>query len=73
MQYKWKALSVTSVGVLMAAVDSTIVMLALLPIAEDLHTDYVTMIWVILGYLLINTSLVLSLGRLADIYGQKDV
>lgn len=40
MNYKWKALSVTSVGMLMAAIDGTIVMLALLPIAEELHTDW---------------------------------
>jgi EmrB/QacA subfamily drug resistance transporter len=71
MEYKWKAFSVTSVGALMSAIDGTIVMLALLPIAEDLHTDYVTMVWVIVAYLLINTALVLSLGRLADIYGRK--
>jgi MFS family permease len=55
----------------MAAIDSTIVMLALLPIAQNLHTDYVTVVWVIVAYLLTNTSLVLSLGRLADIYGRK--
>lgn len=55
----------------MSAVDSTIVLLALLPIAEDLHTDYVTIVWVVVAYLLINTSLVLSLGRLADIQGRK--
>jgi EmrB/QacA subfamily drug resistance transporter len=71
MEYKWKAFSVTSVGALMSAIDGTIVMLALLPIAEDLHTDYVIMVWVIVAYLLINTALVLSLGRLADIYGRK--
>jgi EmrB/QacA subfamily drug resistance transporter len=71
VEYKWKAFSVTAVGSLMSAVDSTIVLLALLPIAEDLHSDYVTIVWVIVAYLLVNTSLVLSLGRLADIQGRK--
>ena len=71
VEYKWKAFSVTSVGALMSAVDSTIVLLALLPIAEDLHTDYITIVWVMIAYLLVNTSLVLSLGRLADIQGRK--
>ena len=71
MQYKWKALSVTSVGSLMAAVDSTIVLLALLPIAEELHSDFVVMIWVIVAYLLVNTAFVLSLGRIGDMYGRK--
>ncbi|HYB03475.1 MAG TPA: MFS transporter, partial [Nitrososphaerales archaeon] len=71
MEYKWKALSVTSVGALMSAVDSTVVLLALFPMASDLHSDFVTMIWVIIAYLLVNTALVLSFGRLADMYGRK--
>ena len=71
MQYKWKALSVTSVGALMAAVDSTVVLLALLPIAEDLQSDFVTMVWVVIAYILVNTSFVLSLGRVGDMFGRK--
>jgi EmrB/QacA subfamily drug resistance transporter len=71
LEYKWKALSVTSTGALMSAVDSTVVLLALFPIASDLHSDFVTMIWVIIAYLLVNTALVLSFGRLADMYGRK--
>jgi len=71
MEYKWKTFSVTSVGSLMSAVDSTIVLLALVPIAEELKSDYVTMIWVVVAYILANTALVLSLGRLADLYGRK--
>ena len=71
MEYKWKAFSVTSVGSLMSAVDSTIVLLALLPIAEEIRSDYVTMVWVVIAYILANTALVLSLGRLADMYGRK--
>ena len=71
MEYKWKAFSVTSLGSLMSAVDSTIVLLALVPIAEELRSDYVTMVWVVIAYILANTALVLSLGRLADMYGRK--
>ncbi|HII41351.1 MAG TPA: MFS transporter, partial [Thermoplasmata archaeon] len=71
MEYKWKALSVTSVGALMAAVDSTVVLLALLPIAEELRSDFVTMVWVVIAYILVNTSFVLSLGRIGDMYGRK--
>jgi EmrB/QacA subfamily drug resistance transporter len=55
----------------MSAVDSTIVLLALVPIAEELRSDYVTIIWVVVAYILANTALVLSLGRLADMYGRK--
>jgi EmrB/QacA subfamily drug resistance transporter len=71
MEYKWKALSVTSVGSLMAAVDSTIVLLALWPMATDLRSDFVLMIWVVIAYLVVNTAFVLSLGRIGDMYGRK--
>lgn len=71
MEYKWKAFSVTSIGSLMAAVDSTVVILALLPIARDLNSDFVTMVWVVVAYLLASTALVLSLGRISDLYGRK--
>ncbi len=71
MEYKWKALSVTSVGALMAAVDSTVVLLALLPIAVELNSDFVTMVWLVIAYILVNTAFVLSLGRMGDMYGRK--
>jgi EmrB/QacA subfamily drug resistance transporter len=71
MEYKWKAFSVTSIGAFMAAVDGTIVLLALLPIAQNLSSSYVTIIWVVLAYLLATTALVLSFGRISDIYGRK--
>ena len=71
MEYKWKTLSVTAVGTIMSAIDSTIVILAIFPIAKDIHTDFITMVWVVIAYLLINTSFVLSLGRISDIYGRK--
>jgi EmrB/QacA subfamily drug resistance transporter len=71
MEYKWKAFSVTALGSFMAGLDATVVLLALLPIAKDLHTNYVTIIWVVLAYLLATTALVLSFGRISDIYGRK--
>ena len=73
MEYKWKALSVTSVGTLMSAIDSTVVLLALVPISKDLHAGYVIIVWIVIAYLLANTSLVLTLGRLGDLYGRKRV
>jgi hypothetical protein len=56
MEYKWKAFSVTSIGSLMSAVDSTIVLLALVPIAEELNSDYVTIVWVVIAYIIANTA-----------------
>ncbi|MGC9208236.1 MAG: MFS transporter [Nitrososphaeria archaeon] len=57
-------------GVLMSAIDSTIVILAIPVIMYDLHADLVTMVWVILIYLLLITVLSTQLGRLGDKYGR---
>ncbi len=73
MEYKWKAWTVTSVGGLMSSIDSTIVTLALVPIEKELRTDYITIMWVIIAYLLVNTALVLSFGRMADLLGRKNM
>ena len=50
LPYKWLALSVTTLGAAMAAIDSSIVILAIPRIMEDLHADFVTMTWVLMGY-----------------------
>jgi EmrB/QacA subfamily drug resistance transporter len=68
--YKWIALSVTTVGSLMAAIDSTIVILALPDMLQDLHSDLVVMTWVIMGYIMVNTVLQLTFGRMADMFGR---
>ncbi|MGH2497802.1 MAG: MFS transporter [Ktedonobacteraceae bacterium] len=68
--YKWIALSVTTVGSFMAALDSTIVILALPNMLQDLHSDLVRMTWIILGYLIVSTVLQLSFGRMADMFGR---
>ncbi len=71
MEYRWKAYSAIAVGSLMAAVDSTVVLLALFPIADGLHTDFVTVIWVVLAYLLVSTTFGITLGRVGDLYGRR--
>ena len=70
IDYKWIALSVTTIGALMAAIDSTIVILALPQMMEKLHADLVHMIWVIMAYILVSTVLLLSFGRIADMFGR---
>ena len=66
-------LLVVVLGVLMGAVDSTIVILALPTIVTDLHSNLFTMIWVILIYLLEAAVLTTQLGRLGDSYGRAKV
>ena len=68
--YKWIALSVTMIGSLMAAIDTTIVLLALPNMLQDLHSDLVKMTWVIMAYILVSTVLQLTFGRMADMFGR---
>lgn len=68
--YKWLALAVTTLGSLMVALDSTIVILALPNMLAELHSNLVRMVWVIIGYLLVSTVLLLVFGRMADMFGR---
>ncbi len=70
MRYKWVALTVTTVGSLMSSLDSTIVVIGLPTILNGLHATIVHGIWVITGYQLMLTVLLVLLGRLADMYGR---
>ena len=69
-EYKWIALSVTTIGALMAAIDGTIVILALPDMMVKLHADLIEMIWVIMGYILVSTVFLLTFGRAADMFGR---
>ncbi len=68
--YKWIVLSVTTIGALMAAIDSTIVILGLPDMLVKLHADLIEMIWVIMGYILVSTVFLLTFGRVADMFGR---
>lgn len=70
IDYKWIALSVTTIGALMAAIDGTIVILGLPSMMIDLHADLIEMIWVIMGYVLVSTVFLLTFGRIADLFGR---
>jgi len=70
MDYKWVALSVTTVGSFMSSLDSTIVVVGLPTILEKLHASIVHGVWIITGYTLMTTILLVVLGRLADLYGR---
>ena len=71
--YKWRAMFVVSVGVFMATLDGSIVNIALPTLTRYFNTDIATIEWVILSYLLTITALLLTLGRLSDMYGKKPV
>lgn len=67
------ALTVIFVGVLMAAVDTTIVVLALPTIDLGLHTSPLYSIWVILTYIFVLAILSSQIGRLGDRYGKARI
>ncbi|MDA8291084.1 MAG: MFS transporter [Actinomycetota bacterium] len=64
------ALLVVVVGVLIAAVDTTIVVLALPEIRRSLHIGLASVVWVVIGYLLVITLLSTQVGRLGDMFGR---
>src|SRR6266581_342400 len=67
--YQWTALSVTTVGALLASIQGSALLIALPSIMADLHATFFTIMWVLLGYLLITTVLTPVVGRLADMWG----
>lgn len=69
--YKWWALSCTSVGMLLATINSGTLIIALPDLERSLHTSLLTLVWVILVYMITSTVLVLSAGRLSDQFGRK--
>jgi MFS family permease len=74
--YKWVALSNTTLGVLMATINSSIVIISLPAIFRGIHLDPLApgnvsyLLWMLLGFLVVTAVLVVTLGRFGDIYGR---
>lgn len=71
--YEWTALSVTTIGALMAAIDASAVIIALPTILAELQASFITIMWVLLAYMLILAAVVPVAGRLADMLGRKNL
>jgi EmrB/QacA subfamily drug resistance transporter len=69
--YRWWALSCTSLGMLLAATNSGTLIIALPDLERALHTSILSLVWVILSYMIASTVLVLTAGRLSDLFGRK--
>jgi MFS family permease len=75
-RYKWVALSNTTLGMLAATVNASIVIIALPAIFRGIHLDPLQpsnvsyLLWMLMGYLVVSAVLVVTLGRLGDIYGR---
>lgn len=70
-QYAWWVLSVTSLGMFLATVNSGTLLIALPDVERALGTSLLTLVWVILAYMVASTVLVLPAGRLADQFGRR--
>ena len=74
--YKWVALFVSTLGMLMATIDASITLIALPVIFRGIGIDPLLpgnsfyLLWMILGFLVVTSVLVVSFGRLGDIYGR---
>jgi MFS family permease len=78
-RYKWVALSNTTLGVLIGTINSSIVIISLPAIFRGIHLDPLAagnvsyLLWMIMGFLVVSAVLVVTLGRLGDIYGRVKV
>ncbi len=74
--HRWAALFITTLGMLMATIDASIVLIALPDVFRGIHLDPLLpsntffLLWMILGFLIVTSVLVVSLGRLGDLYGR---
>ncbi len=75
-RYKWIALSNCTLAVLLATLDASITLIAMPDIFRGIHLDPLVpsnsfyLLWMILGYLVVSSVLIVSLGRLGDMYGR---
>jgi EmrB/QacA subfamily drug resistance transporter len=74
VQYKWVALSNTTIGMLMASLDASIVMIALPAIFNGIginpFTSFQYMLWILFGYGIVTATLLVTFGRLSDMFGR---
>ena len=74
--YKWIALSNTTLGILMATINSSIVLIALPDIFRGIHLNPLApgntpyFLWMLMGYMVVTAVLVVSLGRIGDMFGR---
>ena len=78
-RYRWIALSNTTLSMLMATIDGSIVIIAMPAIFRGIHLSPLApgnityVLWMIMGYLLVQAVLVVTLGRLGDMFGRVKI
>ncbi|HET6915056.1 MAG TPA: MFS transporter, partial [Acidimicrobiales bacterium] len=75
-RYKWVALSNTTLGVLMVTINQSILLISLPNIFQGIHLDPLSpgntsyLLWLLMGFMLVTAVLVVSFGRVGDMYGR---
>jgi MFS family permease len=78
-RYKWIALSNTTLAILLATLDASITIIAMPNIFRGIKLDPLVpgnsfyLLWMVLGYLVVSSVLIVSLGRLGDMYGRVKI
>ena len=74
LEYKWTAMSNTFIATLMGTINTFIILIALPAIFNGIHIDplnsFQYLLWILMGYGLVTATLLLSFGRLSDMYGR---
>jgi len=70
---KWYVMAAVAMSIFLATIDGSIVNITLPTLVRELQTNFTTIQWVVLAYLLTLTTLMLGIGRLADIRGKKPI
>lgn len=70
---KWHAMAAVGTGVFLATVDGSIINVSLPTLVRELDTQFAVVQWVVLSYMLTITTTMLSIGRLADTMGKKQI
>jgi len=68
---KWYVMAAVAMGIFLATVDGSIVNITLPTLVNAFQVDFAVVEWVVLSYLLAVTTLMLGIGRLADMLGKK--
>lgn len=70
---KWHVMTAVAMSIFLATIDGSIVNVALPTLTHELNSSFALVQWVVLAYLLTQTTLMLSIGRLADMIGKKSI
>ncbi len=70
---KWLVMVAVGTGIILTTLDGSIVNVALPTLVSQLNSDFATVQWVVLAYLLTLATLLLTMGRLGDMVGKKPI